>query len=68
MMLKVCANEAALLVGLGIRCCVAGPWRRRIVVVVTPFCEVVGELKAWCIGVGILKVNDYELLVLICGE
>ena len=68
MMLKVCANESTLLVGLGICCRVAGPGRRRIVVVVTPLCKVIGELKAWCIGIGILKVNDYELLMLIRRE
>ncbi len=36
-----------------------------MVVVVTPFCEVVGEFEAWEVGTSILEINDNKLFVLI---
>ena len=37
-------------------------------VVIAPFCEMVCKFQAWSIGVCVLEVDDYELLVLVCGE
>ena len=36
-----------------------------MMIVVTPFCEMAGELIASKIGAGILKVNNDKLLMLI---
>ena len=34
-------------------------------VIVAPFCEVIGELQARSVSVGVFKINHHELLVLI---
>jgi hypothetical protein len=36
-----------------------------MVIVVTPFREMIGEFKAWEVGTGIFEVNDDKLFVLI---
>lgn len=36
-----------------------------MVIVVTPLCKVVCKLEAWQVGVGIFKVNDNKLFMLV---
>jgi len=62
------ANEAILLFGSGVEGRVAEPGHLLIVVVVAPFGEVVGELEARGVCVGVLEVNDNQLLVRVGGQ
>ena len=59
--------EAGLLFGMGVLVGITFPGYV-CVVVVAPFCKVVCEFVAGCVGVGVLEVYDYELFVLIGGE
>jgi hypothetical protein len=61
----VSADKSVLLFGGGVEGRVAEPGCFLIVVVVAPFCKVVGELEAGGVRVGVLEVNDNELLVCV---
>ncbi len=62
-MIDVGADESSLLLNVGIILGVAGPRLICIMVIVAPFGKVICELQSGCVGRGILKVNDYQLLV-----
>lgn len=64
-MLHIGADKSTLFLGSGIIGRIHGPGSLRMVVIVTPFCEVVGELEAWEVSTRILKINDNDLFVLI---
>ena len=62
------ADEVTLLFEGWVAVCVACPGFIGIVIVVAPFCEMVGKFKAGGVGGCILEINDYELFVVVCGE
>lgn len=64
-MLYVRSNKPALFVRSGVIRWVDRPRPFRMMIVVTPFCEVVGEFIASEVGIGILKVNHNKLFMLI---
>lgn len=65
-MVDVGSDEALLLFESRVaRTDVACKGRCRIVVVVCPFGEMVGEFKPGQIGRGIFKINDHKLFVLV---
>ena len=67
-MIDVGADEIALLLEGWVAFCFAGPGSVGVVVVVTPFCEVVGEFETGRVGGGVFEVDDYQLLVVVCRE
>lgn len=67
-MVEVGFDEAVLLLGCGIAALgAAGVRGSCVVVVVSPFGEVIGEFESRQVGRGVFKVNDDELFVLILG-
>jgi len=62
------ANEAVLLFGSGVEGCVAEPGHLLVVVVVAPFGKVVGELEARGVCIGVLEVDNDQLLVRVGGQ
>lgn len=63
------ANKAALFFGSRICCSIDLPrGRGGIVVVVTPFCEVVCKFEARCVSGSVLEVDHDELFVLVSGQ
>lgn len=67
-MADVSADETVLFFRSGVQRGVAEPRHFLIVVVVAPFCKVVGKLETRSVCVGILKINDDELFVGVCRE
>ena len=63
----VAPNKPMLLLWCRISLGIASETRGGMMVVVTPFSEVVCELHPRRIGVGVLKVDNDELFVLIGG-
>jgi hypothetical protein len=63
----VCLDEVALLVWSRVAGCRAGVRVDRVVVVVAPFCKVIGKVESGRVGSCVFKVNDDELLVLVGG-
>ena len=47
---------------------VASPRSCGIVIIVAPFCEMVGKFKTWSVCRRIFEVNDDQLLVSVLGE
>lgn len=66
-MLHIGLDETALLLGCGVALSIAGIRGGRVMVIVRPLGEMVGELKPWQVGGSILKVDDDELLMFIFG-
>lgn len=66
-MIDVGPDKPALLVNVGILGGVANMRVPRVMIVVCPFGEMVGKLKSWNVGTGILKINNNQLLVLVGG-
>ena len=62
------ANKTSLFFKRRVSVCIASPGLGRIVVIVAPFCEVVGEFKSGCVCGCILKINDNELSMGIFGK
>jgi hypothetical protein len=60
-------DEAVLLLGGGIRGCVAGVGSNGVVVVVCPLREVVCELEPREVSARVLEVDDDELLMFVRG-
>lgn len=67
-MIDVGADKASLFFEGGVVICVTGPGFGGVVVVVTPFCEMVCEFETGGIGAGVLEIYDYELFVCVLGE
>lgn len=67
-MVHVGTDEPFLLFECWIVVCVACPGLLFVVVVIAPFCEVVGEFKAGGVGGGVFKVDDNQLSVRVLGE
>ena len=67
-MVDVGSNETALFFEGWVSVCVACPRLSRIVVIVAPFSEMVGELKTRSVRGCVLKINDNELSVSVFGE
>lgn len=63
--LHVCQDKTPLLLGLGVDRRITGVRLARVVVVVSPFCEVIRKFVAPNICAGVFKVDDDQLLVLI---
>lgn len=58
-------DKTALLFGCWIDFLVDRVRNFRVMIVVAPFCEVICELEAWNIGIGVFEVDDDKLLVLV---
>lgn len=65
-MVKIGLEETTLLIRRWIALRVAEMGSGLVVIVVCPFCEMVGELQSGNVGGSIFKVYDDELLVLVC--
>lgn len=64
-MLHVGSDESILFFGGGIVGWIDGPGSVRMMIVVAPFCKVVGKFVAWEVGTSIFKVNDNKLFMLV---
>lgn len=47
---------------------VAGFWLLLVMIIVAPLCEVVREFETWCVGRGVLEVDNDELFVTVRWE
>lgn len=67
-MADIGADKAVLFFRCGVQGGVAEPGHLFIMIIVAPFCKVVGKLEAWGVRVGVFEVNDNELFVCVRGK
>jgi hypothetical protein len=64
-MVHVCPDESFLLFKAWVAILVASKRDHWVVIVVHPFCEMVGKFVSSCVGARVLEINDNKLLMLV---